>query len=132
MTIDPRLKRIFAAQPYPLLLATINGAHLYGFPSPDSDFDLRGARVLPLVKVVGLDVHGRRGGEPDAAERGVWTAIHREPRGAKAGRPGEIQTGRCRHRFPRIGISTSARGITSRHTTRADCQSRQANKRVRL
>jgi predicted nucleotidyltransferase len=56
MSIDPRLKRIVAAQPYPLLFATISGAHLYGFPSPDSDFDLRGAHVLPLEKVVGLEV----------------------------------------------------------------------------
>ena len=56
MTLDPRLNRIVAAQPFPLLFATISGAHLYGFPSPDSDFDLRGAHVLPLVKVVGLDV----------------------------------------------------------------------------
>jgi len=39
-----------------LLFATISGAHLYGFPSPDSDFDLRGAHVLPLEKVVGLKV----------------------------------------------------------------------------
>jgi len=52
MTIDPRLKRIVATQPYPLLFATISGAHLYGFPSPDSDFDLRGPHVLPLEKVV--------------------------------------------------------------------------------
>jgi len=56
LTIDPRLHRIVAAQPYPLLFATISGALLYGFPSPDSDFDLRGAHVLPLKKVVGLDV----------------------------------------------------------------------------
>ena len=56
MTIDPRLHRITAAQPYPLLFATISGAHLYGFPSPDSDFDLRGVHVLPLTKVVGLEV----------------------------------------------------------------------------
>ena len=56
MTIDPRLHRIVAAQPYPLLFATISGAHLYGFPSPDSDFDLRGAHVLPLAGVIGLDV----------------------------------------------------------------------------
>lgn len=55
MTIDPRLHRITAAQPYPLLFATISGAHLYGFPSPDSDFDLRGAHVLPLPMVLGLD-----------------------------------------------------------------------------
>jgi predicted nucleotidyltransferase len=56
MITDPRLHRIVAAQPYPLLFATISGAHLYGFPSPDSDFDLRGAHVLPVERVVGLDV----------------------------------------------------------------------------
>ncbi|MGN6555022.1 MAG: nucleotidyltransferase domain-containing protein [Verrucomicrobiota bacterium] len=56
MIIDARLYRIVAAQPYPLLFATISGAHLYGFPSPDSDFDLRGAHVLPLGKLIGLDV----------------------------------------------------------------------------
>ena len=28
-----------ARHPYPLLFATISGAHLYGFPSPDSDYD---------------------------------------------------------------------------------------------
>jgi predicted nucleotidyltransferase len=56
MTIDSRLHRIVAAQPYPLLFATISGAHLYGFPSPDSDYDLRGAHVLPLDVVVGLEV----------------------------------------------------------------------------
>src|SRR6266436_6048742 len=53
---DPRLHRIVAAQPYPLLFATISGAHLYGFPSPDSDFDLRGAHLLPLEEVLGLNV----------------------------------------------------------------------------
>jgi predicted nucleotidyltransferase len=56
MNVDPRLKRIVAAQPHRLLFATISGAHLYGFPSPDSDFDLRGAHVLPLASVVGLEV----------------------------------------------------------------------------
>ena len=55
MTIDPRLRRIVAAQPYPLLFATISGAHLYGFPSPDSDYDLRGAHILPVEAVVGLE-----------------------------------------------------------------------------
>src|SRR6266567_5161483 len=56
LMVDPRLHRIVAAQPYPLLFATISGAHLYGFPSPDSDFDLRGAHILPVEKVVGLEV----------------------------------------------------------------------------
>ena len=55
--LDPRLQRIVAAQPYPMLFATLSGAHLYGFPSPDSDFDLRGAHVLPLEGVIGLETH---------------------------------------------------------------------------
>jgi predicted nucleotidyltransferase len=55
MNIDPRLSQIVASQPYPLLFATISGAHLYGFPSPDSDFDLRGVHILPLNEVVGLN-----------------------------------------------------------------------------
>src|SRR5579884_239310 len=54
--MEAALNRIVAAQPYPLLFATISGAHLYGFPSPDSDFDLRGAHVLPLEKIAGLVV----------------------------------------------------------------------------
>ncbi len=56
MQVDPRLHRIVAAQPYPLLFATISGAHLYGFPSPDSDFDLRGTHILPVEKIAGLTV----------------------------------------------------------------------------
>ena len=52
---DPRLLEEVAAHPYPLLFATVSGAHLYGFPSPDSDFDLRGAHLLPLPAVLGLE-----------------------------------------------------------------------------
>jgi predicted nucleotidyltransferase len=48
------LKKQVELHPYPLIFATISGAHLYGFPSPDSDFDLRGVHVLPLTEVVGL------------------------------------------------------------------------------
>src|SRR5262245_50135140 len=48
------LQKQVGQHPYPLLFATISGAHLYGFPSPDSDFDLRGIHVLPLRQVVGL------------------------------------------------------------------------------
>lgn len=51
-----QLKKQVEQHPYPLLFATISGAHLYGFPSPDSDFDLRGIHVLPLQDVVGLDL----------------------------------------------------------------------------
>ena len=51
---DPRLAAIAASHPAPLLFATISGAHLYGFASADSDFDLRGVHVLPLAEVIGL------------------------------------------------------------------------------
>ena len=48
MTRDPRWEAAVASHPHPLLFATVSGAHLYGFPSPDSDADLRGVHVLPL------------------------------------------------------------------------------------
>ena len=54
MDIDPRLAGIVRGHPYPTLFATISGAHLYGFPSPDSDYDLRGVHLLPASRVVGL------------------------------------------------------------------------------
>jgi predicted nucleotidyltransferase len=54
VTIDARLEKIARAQPFPLLFATVSGAHLYGFPSPDSDWDLRGVHVLPPSEIVGL------------------------------------------------------------------------------
>lgn len=37
-----------------VVFATVSGAHLYGFPSADSDVDLRGAHLMPLEDVVGL------------------------------------------------------------------------------
>jgi predicted nucleotidyltransferase len=56
MTFDPRLQKHIDGHPFPLLFATISGAHLYGFASPDSDFDLRGVHLLPLEQVVGLKI----------------------------------------------------------------------------
>src|SRR5262249_36287618 len=50
----PLLKKQVEQHPYPLLFGSVSGAHLYGFPSPDSDYDLRGVHVLPLKDVVGL------------------------------------------------------------------------------
>ncbi|HEX8248125.1 MAG TPA: nucleotidyltransferase domain-containing protein [Pyrinomonadaceae bacterium] len=53
--ITEKLKKIASEHPYPLIFATVSGAHLYGFPSADSDYDLRGVHVLPLSEVVGLE-----------------------------------------------------------------------------
>jgi predicted nucleotidyltransferase len=54
LPIDALREKQVDVQPYPLLFVTISGAHLYGFPSADSDFDLRGAHILPLDEVVRL------------------------------------------------------------------------------
>lgn len=54
MKIDSQLQNQVAEHPCPLLFATISGSHLYGFPSADSDYDLRGVHLLPLTEVVGL------------------------------------------------------------------------------
>jgi uncharacterized protein len=55
MQYDERLFTEIQRQPHPLLFVTISGAHLYGFPSPDSDYDLRGVHILPVREVIGLD-----------------------------------------------------------------------------
>jgi uncharacterized protein len=54
MNIPDSVLDAIAQAPYPFLFATISGAHLYGFPSPDSDYDLRGVHILPLSEVIGL------------------------------------------------------------------------------
>lgn len=55
--LDPKaLRQLVDQQRLEPLFVTVSGAHLYGFPSPDSDVDLRGAHLLPLRAVVGLDI----------------------------------------------------------------------------
>jgi predicted nucleotidyltransferase len=55
LAAEARLREIAAAQPHALIFVTVSGAHLYGFASPDSDYDLRGVHVLPAREVVGLE-----------------------------------------------------------------------------
>ncbi|MFF4872396.1 nucleotidyltransferase domain-containing protein [Streptomyces sp. NPDC003444] len=59
------LSAVVAEQPDPLLFATVSGAHLYGFPSRDSDVDLRGAHLLPAEALVGLR-------EPEETRSRMW------------------------------------------------------------
>jgi predicted nucleotidyltransferase len=55
MTLDlPRLAALALACEPRLLFLTVSGAHLYGFPSEDSDVDLRGCHLLPLTDLIGL------------------------------------------------------------------------------
>ena len=65
-----KLQRQVDAHPYPLVFATVSGAHLYGFPSADSDFDLRGVHLLPLEQLVGLDP-----GEETVEKEGIHDGI---------------------------------------------------------
>jgi hypothetical protein len=51
---EPRLTAVVAEQPYPLLFLAFSGAHLYGFASTDSDYDLRGVHILPADEVLSL------------------------------------------------------------------------------
>lgn len=54
VTVPDWADQVADEQPYPLVFATISGAHLYGFASVDSDVDLRAAHVLPISEVAGL------------------------------------------------------------------------------
>src|ERR1700722_8362304 len=56
MKFAPGIINLVDAQPYPFVFVTISGAPLYRFPSPDSDYDLRGVHLLPLTNVVGLKI----------------------------------------------------------------------------
>ncbi|MEI7459224.1 MAG: nucleotidyltransferase domain-containing protein [Pirellula sp.] len=58
------------SHPFPLVFATISGAHLYGFPSPDSDFDLRGVHLLPLKTVLSLD-----DGQQTVEKEGIYDGL---------------------------------------------------------
>ena len=54
MNIPTSINTIIKQQPYSLLFTIISGSHLYGFPSPGSDYDLRGVHILPIQEIVGL------------------------------------------------------------------------------
>lgn len=53
-SVPAPVSRAVSDHPYPLIFATVSGAHLYGFASPDSDWDLRGVHLLPANEVLGL------------------------------------------------------------------------------
>jgi uncharacterized protein len=50
------MRQLVEGLEYRPLFVTVSGAHLYGFPSADSDVDLRGCHQLPLQDVLGLDL----------------------------------------------------------------------------
>ena len=54
LVLPELVTRTAEEHPYPLVFATISGAHLYGFASADSDYDIRGVHVLPPRELLGL------------------------------------------------------------------------------
>ena len=54
MKFPAELREVADEFSFPLIFTTVSGAHLYGFPSPDSDYDLRGCHVLPVEDVISL------------------------------------------------------------------------------
>jgi predicted nucleotidyltransferase len=48
------LRAVADEHPRPLVFATVSGAHLYGFASPDSDFDIRGVHLASPDELLGL------------------------------------------------------------------------------
>ncbi|MFF8609450.1 DNA polymerase beta superfamily protein [Streptomyces sp. NPDC015346] len=65
LALEADLSAVVAEQPDPLIFATVSGAHLYGFPSRDSDVDLRGAHLLPVAALIGLR-------EPEETRSRMW------------------------------------------------------------
>ncbi|NJL93372.1 MAG: nucleotidyltransferase [Anaerolineae bacterium] len=55
LPLSPALDSQLDQHPYPLLFAALGGAHLEGYPSPDSDYEVRGMHLLPLAELLGLD-----------------------------------------------------------------------------
>lgn len=48
------IKKGLAGKPARIINLTVSGAHLYGFPSPDSDVDYRGTFQIHTAKLIGL------------------------------------------------------------------------------
>jgi predicted nucleotidyltransferase len=51
---QPFIDSYLDAHPSPVLFTTISGAHLYGFESADSDYDIRGCHVTPVRELLRL------------------------------------------------------------------------------
>ncbi|HHO52271.1 MAG TPA: nucleotidyltransferase domain-containing protein [Deltaproteobacteria bacterium] len=53
-------RRFLAAHPPPgrTLLCAVIGSHLYGYPTPDSDLDLKGIYLTPTAELLGLSSPG--------------------------------------------------------------------------
>ena len=55
LTIPDPVRDFVSSHAHRVVFASLSGAHLYGFPSADSDWDIRGTHVLPIDDVIGLE-----------------------------------------------------------------------------
>ena len=65
-----------AAMPYPLTFATLSGADLYGFPSADGDYDVRGLFLIHAS--IWRSDAGSRDGQLQAGSHQVREAPRRQ------------------------------------------------------
>lgn len=56
MNFPASVKNATQTHSYPLVFATVCGAHLTGLDSPTSHYEIRGAHILPVRKVLGLEI----------------------------------------------------------------------------
>jgi len=54
MQLDKRLLTEIDKHPHPVVFLVVSGSHMYGFPSSDSDFDVKGPHILPTREILGL------------------------------------------------------------------------------
>jgi predicted nucleotidyltransferase len=54
MNFPAALENALKSQTYPMVFATVCGAHLAGLSAVDSPYEIRGAHILPAEKVLGL------------------------------------------------------------------------------
>ncbi len=98
--LDPAsLRPIVEEQPYPVVFATVSGAHLYGFASRDSDVDLRGVHLLPAELVVGLRTGPQtldRSWVRDGVEMDLVRTTWRSSRGSCCGATATCSSSCCR------------------------------------
>jgi hypothetical protein len=76
----PSFNQVLDRYPHPFLFITVSGAHLYGFPSVDSDWDLRAAHLLPGPMLWGLDTPRETDEWQDETEAGLVEAVSHDLR----------------------------------------------------
>lgn len=57
MNFPASVENALKSHSYPMVFATVCGAHLSGLSSADSNYEIRGAHILPVRQVLGLEIN---------------------------------------------------------------------------